>query len=154
MIATLRKWPIVVFEALLAVAFGALLAVALTAFVSAAWPTLYARFPNPGYENAVKAGTIEPLFTNSPRAWRHATVAFVVGGVLVGLVSRVSSFVPAQLSWCSLWIALIVLFNLSPSGQSNLAFLSLLLFPILTVPFLVAALLTQAIRRKLRGSPD
>src|SRR5438093_3580942 len=109
MIETQRKPSLVVYEALLAVVFGALLAAALTAFVSAAWPTLYAPFPWPGY---AKTGNIHD-FTSSPRAMRHAMIAFAAGGALVGCFSRSTSFSSALLAWCSLWVGLLVAFNLS-----------------------------------------
>jgi hypothetical protein len=149
---TLKNWPSVVFEALLAMSFGALLAVVLTAFVSAQWTTLYAQYPLKGHEKAAAAGHVSHDFYNSTRAMLHAQIAFVIGGILVGLFSRLSCVSSALLSWCFLWFGLLVIFNRSPAAsESNLAFLAVAIFPVYTAPFLLAALVTCAIRRKLNS---
>jgi len=117
------------------------------ALVFLAWPALYQKHVNRGYEQAAAQGRVTRDFTSSPRALRDAAIAFTAFGAIVGFALRQGPKRLILWSWAGVVLGLCSIFVWSPADRaSNLAPLALPFFAMYTTPFLLAALIVRRLK--------
>jgi hypothetical protein len=133
--------------------FGAAVMYLLHLHFSAAWQSVYTRFPWSGYETAMASGNVVPYFSESPLALGITLVALLAMGALLGSVFR-RPLLCGVMAWSGVQIAAFAIARTGQPFHENNPLLPIFVAVLTAAPIALGVVAGPTARRRLgRGTP-